>query len=171
MDSDKRTRVAKKAGRREQELRSKELMRDFLLGYRDWMEIALRREKLTLPQLRMLNAVAESGGQSAASIARTCQVTPQTLQAMLQRAVREKWIVRRHSEQNQRILAALLTPQGKAILARGKALSDELSALIWKGTNAARLRECNEVLELGVESLRAAVEEQSKTAPRGFRSK
>ena len=53
---------------------------------------------------------------SGATIARTCQVTPQTLQAMLTRAEREGWITRDISEVNHRILTASLTRKGEVAL-------------------------------------------------------
>ena len=143
------------AAKRAEQSRTKELMRDFLLAYRDWMEEALRREKLTLPQLRMLHAVEQGKEESAAAIARACQVTPQTLQAMLERAVREKWIVRKPSERSLRILTSSLTPKGRSILERGKQLSEELSSRMWADVDAAELKQCNGVLERGLATLQA----------------
>lgn len=150
-----KTMASASVAKRVEQARCKELMRDFLLAYRDWMEEALRREKLTLPQLRMLHAVEQGSEESAAAIARACQVTPQTLQAMLERAVREKWIVRRPSERSLRILTASLTPKGRAILERGKQLSEELGLRMWAGVDTAALKQCNGVLEQGLANLQA----------------
>ncbi len=125
----------------------------FITAYKGWLEDALRREKLTLPQLRLLRAVEQGQGESAASIARACHVTPQTLQIMLERAVREKWIVRTHSERNSRILTAALTPRGEAILAQGKQLASDFEQQVWAGTGVATLQQCTAILQRGVASM------------------
>ena len=101
-------------------------LRELLLGYRSLLEDALRGEGLTLPQLRLLHAIDEQEGVSGATIARTCQVTPQTLQAMLTRAEREGWITRDISEVNHRILTASLTRKGEMALASGMAAAAEI---------------------------------------------
>ena len=101
-------------------------LRDLLLGYRSLLEDALRGEGLTLPQLRLLHAIKEQGSVSGASIARTCQVTPQTLQAMLPRAEREGWITRDISQRNHRIVTASLTRKGEMALASGVAAAAEI---------------------------------------------
>ncbi len=131
----------------------------YVRGYKAWLHDALRREKLTLPQLRLLHAIEEGEGESAASIARALMVTPQTLQTMLERAVRERWIVRNHAAGNQRVLTATLTARGMAVLAHGKALSAQFDRQIWSGIGAEALQQCADTLSRGVanmESIRAA---------------
>lgn len=130
-------------------------MRDLLLGYRALLEDALRAEGLTLPQLRLLKAIHEQQGVSGASIARTCQITPQTLQAMLARAVRERWIVREISERNHRILTASLTRKGQNLLDRGLTMAAEIEGTLWAGVSVADLDQANIVLARGVDNLRA----------------
>src|SRR5215469_57499 len=129
-------------------------LRELLLGYRSLLEDALRGEGLTLPQLRLLNAIKEQGGVSGATIARTCQVTPQTLQAMLTRAEREGWITRDISEVNHRILTASLTRKGEAALASGLATAAEIEEKIWTGVSASTLDMLNSALEHGIANLR-----------------
>jgi DNA-binding MarR family transcriptional regulator len=128
-------------------------MRELLVGYRALLEDALRGEGLTLPQLRLLNAIKEQGGVSGATIARTCQVTPQTLQAMLTRAEREGWITRDISEMNHRILTASLTRKGEAALASGLAAAAEIEEKIWSGVSANALERLNITLEHGIANL------------------
>src|ERR1700749_1199599 len=110
-------------------------LRELVVGFRTLLEDALRDEGLTLPQLRLLNAIKEQGSVSGATIARTCQVTPQTLQAMLTRAEREHWITRGTSERNHRILTAALTSKGEAVLARGLAVAADIEDKIWTGVS------------------------------------
>ena len=134
-------------------------LRGFVTGYKAWIEDALRREKLTLPQLRLLSAIEDGEGQSAASIARNLLVTPQTLQTMLERAVRERWIVRAHTAGNQRILTATLTLRGRAVLARGKQLAGQFDQQLWSGIGADAVAQCAETLLRGtrnIDRIRAA---------------
>ena len=145
--SEYRTEKAKLARRCSQTL--KELM----VGYRALLEDALR-ESLTLPQLRLLNAIKDQGSVSGATIARTCQVTPQTLQAMLTRAEREGWITRDISAMNHRILTASLTRKGEEALASGVAAATEIQEKIWTGVSASTLEQLNNTLEHGIANLR-----------------
>jgi MarR family transcriptional regulator, organic hydroperoxide resistance regulator len=132
-------------------------LRDLLLGYRSLLEDALRGEGLTLPQLRLLNAINEHGGVSGATIARTCQVTPQTLQAMLTRAEREGWITRDISEVNHRIMTASLTRKGEVALASGLAAAAEIEEKIWNGVSTHTLDQLNLTLEHGITNLRGEI--------------
>ncbi len=134
--------------------RCSQSLRELLMGYRARLEDALRVEGLTLPQLRLLNAIKEQEGVSGATIARTCQVTPQTLQAMLTRAEREGWITRDISEVNHRILTASLTRNGEMALASGLATAAEIEEKIWTGVSASTLDQLNVTLEHGIANLR-----------------
>jgi DNA-binding MarR family transcriptional regulator len=144
--------------------RCTESLRGILAGYRALLEHALREEGLTLPQLRLLKAVKQHGGVSGASIARTCHVTPQTLQAMLTRAQRERWITRGMSESNHRILTASLTRKGEVALARGVAAAAEIEERIWAGVSAGTLQQLNATLEHGLANLHGAAELQHAQA-------
>ena len=139
-------------------------LRELLLGYRALLEDALRGEGLTLAQLRLLKAVEEHGGVSGATIARTCQVTPQTLQAMLTRAVREGWIVRETSQRNQRILTASVTKQGRSLLDRGLLMAAEIEVTLWAGVSSEDLVRTNSILDRGAANLHA--EQQRRRGPK-----
>jgi MarR family transcriptional regulator, organic hydroperoxide resistance regulator len=130
-------------------------LRELLQGYRSLLEDALREEGLTLPQLRLLNAIHQEGSVSGASIARTCQVTPQTLQAMLTRAARENWVVREHSESNQRIITASLTRKGSVVLTRGLEVAVEIEAKLFAGISLDDLELTNALLDRSVANLNA----------------
>jgi DNA-binding MarR family transcriptional regulator len=104
--------------------------------------------------------VEDHGDVSAATIARLCQVTPQTLQGMLARAVREKWIVRGASQRNQRIVTTSLTRKGAGVLARGLAMAERIEIKIWAGVSIADLEETNAILDRGVINLHAELEGQ-----------
>ena len=124
-------------------------MRDVLIAYKAVLEESVRPYGLTLPQLRLLHAVAKRQDVSSATIARECHVTPQTLQAMLTRAVREGWIVREKSESNQRILTAALTPRGRRLLDRGEQFARKIEERIWKDVPRKALNDVAEMLEHG----------------------
>ena len=129
-------------------------MRDLVIAYKAALEESLRPYGLTLPQLRLLHAVAEREDVSSATIARECHVTPQTLQAMMTRAVREGWILRERSESNQRILTASLTLKGRRLLDRGEQFVRRIEKQMWKDVSSKTLRAVAEMLELGTESVR-----------------
>ena len=133
--------------------RCTEAIRDLLLGYKAHMEDELRRSGITLPQLRMLKAVAQQEQVSAAAIARLCHVTPQTLQSILTRATREGWIVRGSSESNGRIVTASLTSQGEAILQEGMEAAARIEERIWRGIPLATMENMRSTLESGLVNL------------------
>jgi len=128
-------------------------LKELMVGYRALLEDALRGEGVTLPQLKLLNAIKEQGGVSGATIARRCQVTPQTLQAMLTRAEREGWITRDISAVNRRVLTASLTRKGEDALASGLAAAAEIEEKIWTGVSANALERMNITLEHGIANL------------------
>jgi MarR family transcriptional regulator, organic hydroperoxide resistance regulator len=134
-------------------------------GYRALLEDGLRDEGLTLPQLKLLKAIKEQSGASAAALARTCSVTPQTMQSILTRAVREQWIVRGKSVGNNRILTASLTPRGEAVLERGLQMAGRIEEILWRGIGNATLQQLNQILEAGIANL-----EQELNLPPGARN-
>src|ERR1700753_119797 len=128
-------------------------MRRLTVGYKSLLEDMLRGEGLTLSQLRLLKAVKEQADVSAAALARTCQVTPQTLQDVLARAVQAKWIVRGKSEKNERYVTATLTPLGESILETGMAMAARIEERVWKDVGLSDLKRLNELLQAGISNL------------------
>jgi DNA-binding MarR family transcriptional regulator len=156
MKHDKGKHKESKAQRKAVEARTCTLhMRRLTVGYRSLLEDMLRGEGLTLPQLRLLKAVKEQTDVSAAALARTCQVTPQTLQAVLARAVQAKWIVRGKSEKNERYVTATLTPLGESILETGMAMAARIEERIWKDVGLSDLKRLNDTLQAGIANLEA----------------
>jgi MarR family transcriptional regulator, organic hydroperoxide resistance regulator len=143
----------KRSPRSTEQRRCSENLRRLVIGYRALLEDELRDQGLTLPQLRLLKAIQQQAGVSAAALARTCSVTPQTLQAVLARAVREQWIVRGRSLGNSRIVTASLTPRGEAVLERGKQMAARIEEKLWHGVNLATLKDLNRILETGIANL------------------
>ncbi len=128
-------------------------LRDLVLAYKATLEDAVGPHGLTLPQLRMLNAVAEQTEVSAAAIARQCHVTPQTLQAILTRAVREGWIVRGTSAKNHRILTVSLTAKGRKMLELGQNAASSIEESMWQDVSRKSLERGIALLQSGAKRL------------------
>ena len=157
MKRDKGRHKESKAQRKAAEARTCALqMRRLTVGHRSLLEDMLRGEGLTLPQLRLLRAVKEQTDVSAAALARTCVVTPQTLQAVLARAVQAKWIVRGKSAKNERYVTATLTLLGESILATGVAMAARIEERIWMDVGLSDLKRLNDTLQAGIANLEAA---------------
>jgi DNA-binding MarR family transcriptional regulator len=151
MKHDKGKHKELKAQRKAVEARTCTLqMRRLTVGYRSLLEDMLRGEGLTLPQLRLLRAVKEQTDVSAAALARTCVVTPQTLQAVLGRAVQAQWIVRGKSEKNERFVTATLTPLGESILETGQAMAAGIEERIWSDAGLSDMKRLNEMLQRAI---------------------
>lgn len=121
-------------------------MKRLLTGYRTLLEAELEKEGITLAQLRMLNALHEGVATSAAELARTCYITPQSMQAVVTRAEREGRITRAASSANRRILSATLTKSGQKVLKRGLEFAAAIEHQIWGAVNAAEMRAFNATL-------------------------
>ena len=130
-----------------------ENMRALITGFRGRVEDELRADGLTLPQLRLLKAVKHQADVSAAALARTCNVTPQTLQSVLGRAVQAKWIVRGKSKRNERFVTAMLTPLGESVLQQGMAVVSRVEERIWREVGLSDLKRLNETLQEGIAAL------------------
>jgi DNA-binding MarR family transcriptional regulator len=143
--------------------RCSENLRRMMTGFKSLLEHHLREEGLTLPQLRLLKAVQQQTGVSAAALARTCLVTPQTMQSILTRAVRENWIIRAKSSRNERILTASLTPLGEDVLARGLQMAARIEELIWQDVSLGDLEELNRTLDEGVARLNQLEQEANES--------
>lgn len=118
-------------------------LRAFTFGFRDWLEQSMRPQGMTVAQLRMLFAVRYESEASSARIARLCQVTPQTMQTMLERAVREKWLVRRPARDNARILVSTLTPKGEALLQQAIDAASAFEQQVWQDASTSQLQAMN----------------------------
>ncbi len=88
--------------------------------FRDGMDEHLRPYGVTTAQLHVLKALEHEPGISGAKLARTCMVTPQTIQVLIRAIEANGWIVRRKHPENERILLVTLTPVGRRLLTRSK---------------------------------------------------
>jgi DNA-binding MarR family transcriptional regulator len=99
-----------------------------------------RRERMTYAQSRALIALAEIGAVdtavSAGQLARTADLHPATVTAMLDLLEDQGLVVRRRSEVDRRLVLVAMTPQGQAVLERKRAE--------WRARWAAVLEEIDE---------------------------
>ncbi len=145
--------------------RISELLRDLMNVFRARFEEEFRDTGVTLAQLRLLKAVQAQTERSAASIARDCHVTPQTLHTMLTRAVREGWITRGNSDRNHRFVTVALTPAGKALLQHGIELKERTESELWRGVSAEAVHAARRTLEAGLRNLEAKANEPPGSTP------
>jgi DNA-binding MarR family transcriptional regulator len=128
-------------------------MKRLITGYRSLLEADLEEEGITLAQLRMLNALHEQPETSAADLSRICYITPQSMQAVVQRAEKEAWITRTPSPQNRRVLTVSLTPKGRRVLERGMELWSQIARQTWDGAKLSELETLNALLTAAVDRL------------------
>src|ERR1700739_4333124 len=96
--------------------RAESLMKRIITHFRTVLDEELRPHGATIAQVRLLWAIRNAPGSSGAQLSRECEVTPQTTQALLERAEESGWIVRGKDSINDRIVTASLTPAGEDLL-------------------------------------------------------
>jgi DNA-binding MarR family transcriptional regulator len=128
-------------------------MKRLVTATRTLLEAELEKEHITLAQLRMLNALNEHPYHSAAELARTCVITPQSMQASVTRAERVGWIRRTPSPQNRRVLTASLTAEGRRVLERGMVLWSAIGSEMWADTTLSEMEAVNALLLRAVDRL------------------
>jgi DNA-binding MarR family transcriptional regulator len=128
-------------------------MKRLMTGYRTLLEVELERENITLAQLRMLNALNEEPDHSAAALARTCYITPQSMQAIVTRAEKDGLIRRHPSPANRRVLTAQLTDEGRRVLDRCMGLWSVISRDMWADAKLSDLELLNGMLSQAVDRL------------------
>jgi DNA-binding MarR family transcriptional regulator len=128
-------------------------MKRLMTGYRTLLEVELEKENITLAQLRMLSALNEEPDHSAAGLARTCYVTPQSMQAIVTRAEKDGLVRRQPSVANRRVLTMQLTEEGRRVLEHGMSLWTVISRSMWADSKLAELELLNDMLSAAVDRL------------------
>jgi DNA-binding MarR family transcriptional regulator len=131
----------------ESQRRVTKLMKRILARFRALMDEKLRPYGVTTAQIRLLSALRAAPGSSGAQLARQCEVTPQSAQALIQRAEEAGWIVRAKDSVNDRIVTASLTPAGEELLTIANRLLGSIEAKLWQGVPPKAIDELIEVLE------------------------
>ncbi len=129
------------------------LMRQMINGLRARMDEELKPQHCTLSQLRVLYEVQQNPGVSSASVARACDMTPQSAQAILVRAVERGWARRTKSPENERLVTTQLTRAGERLLQHAKEIKAGIDAEIWAGIPLADLRQINATVARALSNL------------------
>ncbi|MEO6802157.1 MAG: MarR family transcriptional regulator [Granulicella sp.] len=124
-----------------------QLMRRIMVEFRGQLDEELRPYGVTTAQIKVLWAVRDWPGSSGAQLSRLCQVTPQSAQALIQRAEVEGWIVRSKDRTNERIIRASLTPSGKQLLKTADRVAKTIEARLWHGVPIETIDVLNGTLE------------------------
>jgi len=126
--------------------RAAQLMKRILIGARGQLDEQLRPQGTTSAQLALLRAIQQSPKSSGAQLARSCHITPQTIQTLIKRAEESGWIVRGKDKVNDRILTASLTPAGEKLLKTADKAVKIIEARLWQGIPANSIAALNDVL-------------------------
>ena len=102
----------KKTAVEESRRRVAKLMKRLMLHLRAQMDEELQPFGVTKAQIQLLVAIRDAPGSSGAHLSRLCDVTPQTMQALIQKAEDSGWIIRGKDRVNDRIVTALIDGSG-----------------------------------------------------------
>ncbi len=127
------------------------LLKHAELAVRGCVEVALEQFDLTPNQFLMLLRLSHQGGLSAAELARSIGVRPQSLTEIINPLAEKGLIGREESPEHRRILRITLTAAGRQLLARalrvGRQLEKELVADLSAGELAGLLAALGKILE------------------------
>ena len=123
------------------------LMKRIMMQVRALMDEKLRPYGVTTAQIQILLAIEKAPGSSGAQLSRQCQVTPQSAQALIQRAEEAGWIVRGKDSVNDRIVTASLTPAGEELLKVADRLVKSIEVKLWHEISPETIDSLIDVLE------------------------
>jgi DNA-binding MarR family transcriptional regulator len=90
------------------------------------LDEALAGLKLTAPQYRVLAALPDEPGLSAAALARRCFVSPQTMTGIVANLIKASLIAREPDPDHGRILKTRLTVRGRDLLRQAHRAAQEV---------------------------------------------
>src|SRR5256714_6970931 len=99
------------------------LLRQATAAVRAAHDAALAEARLTTPQFLVLNLLDAYPGASGAELARTAQLTPQTVNLIVRKLERARFVERAEHETHRRVLRLKLTTTGSKRLRMAKTLS------------------------------------------------
>jgi DNA-binding MarR family transcriptional regulator len=137
----------------ETQRRAAKLMKRIMLQFRALMDEKLRPYGVTTAQMRLLSAIRLEPGSSGAQLARQCEITPQTTQALIHRAEEAGWIVRGKDSVNDRIVTACLTTEGEELLKISDRLMRGIETKLWQDVPPAAIDRIIDVLEKCIENI------------------
>jgi DNA-binding MarR family transcriptional regulator len=128
-------------------------MKRLMMHFRTQIDEELRPYSVTKAQIALLWAIRNAPGSSGAHLSRLCEVTPQTAQALIQRAEESGWIVRGKDSVNDRIITASLTAAGEDVLVTADRVVRSVEAKLWDGVPATAIEALSVVLEQCLENI------------------
>jgi DNA-binding MarR family transcriptional regulator len=126
---------------------AKQLMKRILMSFRARLDEELRPRGVTTAQLQILHAIRSSPGSSGAQLARVCQMTPQSMQVLIQKTEKDGWMERRKDRENDRVLVASLTKAGERLMRDAEAVVGSIEKQLWVGVSAVEVAGLVGVLE------------------------
>jgi DNA-binding MarR family transcriptional regulator len=106
------------------------LLRQATAAVRAAHDMALAQAHLTTPQFLVLNLLDAYPGASGAELARTAQLTPQTMNLIVRKLERDRLVERIEHETHGRVLRLKLTGKGTERLRLAKTLSGKIERRI-----------------------------------------
>ena len=135
--------------------RAAKLMKRLILHVRAEMDEKLQPYGVTKAQIQLLVAIRDAPGSSGAHLSRLCDVTPQTVQALIQKTEESGWIVRGKDRANDRIVTASLTAAGKELLTTADQVVKSIEARLWYGVSIDVINSLSGMLETCLENMAA----------------
>ena len=137
----------KKTAVEESRRRLAKLMKRLMLHLRAQMDEELQPFGVTKAQIQVLVAIRDAPASSGAHLSRLCDVTPQTMQALIQKAEESGWIVRGKDRVNDRIVTASLTAAGEDVLVTADRVVKSIEARLWRGVSVQDIDTMSGTLE------------------------
>jgi DNA-binding MarR family transcriptional regulator len=123
------------------------LMKRLLNHFRAEMDDKLQPYGVTKAQIQILVAIRDAPASSGAHLARLCEVTPQSVQGLIQKVEESGWIVRGKDSVNDRIITASLTPAGEELLRAVDTVVKQIEDKVWAGIEVKQIEGLGIVLE------------------------
>ncbi|MDE1175287.1 MAG: MarR family transcriptional regulator [Edaphobacter sp.] len=122
-------------------------MKRILMQFRLQVEEELKPRGVTVAQIQLLLAIRNTPGSSGAELARSCYITPQSVQTVLAQLEAAGWIVRGKEQTNDRILTAHLTAAGRRQTKVVDGLSAGIQERMWQGISEREMAALNALLQ------------------------
>jgi DNA-binding MarR family transcriptional regulator len=133
--------------------RATKLVKRIFFQFRSLMDEKLRPCGATTAQIRLLLAIRSAPRSSGAQLARQCDVTPQSAQALIEKAEKSGWIIRSKDSLNERIVTSSLTREGEKLLKMAEGAIRKLEAKAWKDVSPRTLENIIQIFEQCLENL------------------
>ena len=123
------------------------MMKRLMLHFRSQVDEELQPFGVTKAQIQLLAAIRDAPLSSGAHLSRLCDVTPQTVQTLIQKTEESGWIVRGKDSVNDRIVTASLTTAGEELLRTADTVVKGIEARLWSGVSASEIEGLHRLLE------------------------